>query len=375
MRILPDENAPAAGLHSVENRGRRGSGGRRSVLPELPRPLHRERLQVGVRYLRHVAAARSQARPQLRDLLGAHDIALGPIVDLAGIVGDRRADVPRHDDRAFDVRRMHAEIADQGLGKALHGELRRAIRGMRRTRPERCPEPVHAADVDDVARVRVHQHRQEGPRAEIDAAPADVEGSFPLGPAVGEQAAAAGDAGVIEEQVHPVGGVLACHLVAEAQDLRFIGDIGDVGGNACALPLLSTEPLRLGHGLRGDIAHGDIAALGNQLARQFAAHAGAATGNDRKPAGKILHVVPLAVSERSLLRHGGDHSPRAAAMEQRFQLQPPDAPSMSTGVAKQILIVGAEANAGNLDCDPQSRCGERHCDPNPCRGEPANERG
>src|SRR6202008_2395856 len=42
--------------------------------------------------------------------------------------------------------------------------------------PSDAPESIDAAGIDDVAGVGLLQHRQEGARAEIDAAPADVEG-------------------------------------------------------------------------------------------------------------------------------------------------------------------------------------------------------
>ena len=49
--------------------------------------------------------------------------------------------------------------------------------------------------------VRLYQHRQKGANAEIDAAPADVEGLLPLLARIGEQAAAAADARIVEQQV------------------------------------------------------------------------------------------------------------------------------------------------------------------------------
>ena len=43
------------------------------------------------------------------------------------------------------------------------------------------------------------------------------------------------------------------------------------------------------HRVRGDVAHRDIAALGDQLTREFAAHARAAPGDNGDLSGKILH--------------------------------------------------------------------------------------
>src|SRR5580704_13499148 len=64
-----------------------------------------------------------------------------------------------------------------------------------------------------------------------------------------------------------------------------------MGGDAQPLRQLFdlTQLLGLGHSIRRDIAHRDVAALGHQLARQFAAHARAAPGDDRDLSGKILH--------------------------------------------------------------------------------------
>ena len=50
-----------------------------------------------------------------------------------------------------------------------------------------------------MALVRLQQQRQEGADAEIDAAPADVEGALPLVARIGEQAAAAANAGIVEQ--------------------------------------------------------------------------------------------------------------------------------------------------------------------------------
>ena len=54
----------------------------------------------------------------------------------------------------------------------------------------------------------LQQQRQKGADAEIDAAPADVEGALPLLAGIGEQAAAAADAGIVEQQMDLVGRLL-----------------------------------------------------------------------------------------------------------------------------------------------------------------------
>jgi len=68
---------------------------------------------------------------------------------------------------------------------------------MRHAHSDRSPEPVDAGGIDDVGLVGFYQHRQEGADTEIHAAPANVKGLFPLLARVGEQAAAAADAGVV----------------------------------------------------------------------------------------------------------------------------------------------------------------------------------
>ena len=78
-----------------------------------------------------------------------------------------------------------------------------------------------------MALVGLHQHRQEGADAEIDPAPADVEGPFPLLPRVGEHAAAAADAGIVEQQMDPVGRLLLGELVTKALELVLDRDVGE----------------------------------------------------------------------------------------------------------------------------------------------------
>ena len=135
------------------------------------------------------------------------------------------------------------------------------------------------------------QHRQKGADAEINPAPADIESPLPLLAGVGEQASAAANAGVIEQQMNPVGRLLLGDFIAKPQQLVFDGDVGEMRGDAQALrqPFHLAKPLGLRHRVGGDVAHRNIAALGNQLARQLAAHACAAPGNDGNLSGKILH--------------------------------------------------------------------------------------
>src|SRR6202043_3162427 len=101
-------------------------------------------------------------------------------VDLTRVGADRGPDLARHDDRAFDVRRVDPQISDQRLGKTLYGKFRGRIGGMRDAWPDRGPKAVDATGVDDVALLGVLQHRQKRAGAVIDAAPADVECALPF---------------------------------------------------------------------------------------------------------------------------------------------------------------------------------------------------
>ena len=64
-----------------------------------------------------------------------------------------------------------------------------------------------------------------------------------------------------------------------------------MGGDAQPLRQLFdlAQPLGLRHRLGRDVAHRDIAAFGDELARQLAAHARAASGDDGDLSSKILH--------------------------------------------------------------------------------------
>ena len=140
-----------------------------------------------------------------------------------------------HHHRAFDVRSVEPQIVDQRFGETLHRELGGAVGGVRYAHSHGSPEAIDAAGVDDMALVGLHQHGQEGAHSEIDATPADVEGSFPLLAGIGEQTAAAADAGIIEQQVDLVGGLLLDDLVTEARQLILDRDVGDMRGDAQAL--------------------------------------------------------------------------------------------------------------------------------------------
>src|SRR5690349_17971096 len=123
MRVLADEDAPAVSLDAVEDDlGRFRSAGRR-LLGKAPLALGDGLADIVVRESRVIAARRGDARAGIRDLLLRHRVGLAAALDLARIQRDRGADMARHYDRAFDMRRVEAQIRDQRLGKALDREF------------------------------------------------------------------------------------------------------------------------------------------------------------------------------------------------------------------------------------------------------------
>src|SRR5262249_36038819 len=135
---------------------------------------------------------------------------------------------------------------------------------------------------------------------------ADVEGALPFAAFMREHAAAAADAGVVEQEMDPVGVLLTGDLIGEALDVLLVGDVGQMGGDAQPLrqPFELAQPLGLGHRGGRHAAHGDVAALGHELARELAAHAGAASGDDRNSAGEILHATLLPRRPEATEKHG-----------------------------------------------------------------------
>ncbi|MGY4488546.1 hypothetical protein ACVWWR_007737 [Bradyrhizobium sp. LM3.2] len=101
--------------------------------------------------------------------------------------------------------------------------------------PIEAQKPLTLAVLTMWASSRRDQHRQEGADAKIDAAPADVEGALPLLARVGEQAAAATDAGVVEQEMDPIGLLLLGELVAKSLQMILDRDVGDMGRDAQAL--------------------------------------------------------------------------------------------------------------------------------------------
>ncbi len=174
-----------------------------------------------------------------------------PLWQLARVGDDRRADMAGHHHRAFDVRGVDAQVGDQRLGKALHRELGGGIGGLRDVGRDEGPEAVHARRIDDMAGIGAAQQRHEGPGAEIDAAPADVERALPFIALVDEEVAAAADAGIVEQEMDAVAVAVAWPPRRESA-----ATCGSSATSAICVvmrwpwrrPLGLAEPLGLGHG-------------------------------------------------------------------------------------------------------------------------------
>ena len=141
---------------------------------------------------------------------------------------------------------------------------------------------------DNLARVGPLTHGQEGTRAVVDAAPAELN-ALPLLGDVGDHAAAP-NPGIVEQQVDSVGIVAIRHLVTEALDLHCVGHVGHMRRDPQALRQSRglTEPVRLHHPRLRNVAYRDVTSFRNQLAHEFPSHSRAAAGNDSSPAREIF---------------------------------------------------------------------------------------
>ena len=200
----------------------------------------------------------------------------------------------RHDHRHLDVWRVVGEVRDERLAETLHGEFRGAVGGVRAVRSQARPEAVDAAGVDHVGVGTRQQHRHERPGAVVDPEPADVEGAFPLlAGRVVDEARAAADAGVVEQEIDVIRVVGGLDPIAKGVDGLFVGNVAVVGGDDPALRcFLLAQALGLGQVVVENVAGGDIAAFGDQLPRQSSSHAGPAAGDDREFSAEIVHRPP-----------------------------------------------------------------------------------
>src|ERR1019366_5985495 len=149
---------------------------------------------------------------------------------------------------------------------------------------------VHAAGVDQDAAAARDEQRQERAGAVIHAPPVNGERALPHLPAAADEAFAATDTRVAEDQVDVIAGVPVEQLIAEPQDLRLIGDVTGMAGDPDAG---RGGPPRPGRGprdgVRVQVACRDRASLRRQLADKLAAHAGTASGHHRKLPRERVH--------------------------------------------------------------------------------------
>jgi hypothetical protein len=138
-----------------------------------------------------------------------------------------------------------------------------------------------------------------GARVEVNPIPANAECSIPLFAAAFHQAPAAGNAGVVDQQVNASGVVLGRDFVPEAEDLRFIGHVHQMRRDARSKrPRLElAESLRLGHAIHGQIANCNVAAFAGELPGEFAPYPAASAGHNCNPAGQVLHFARWPSSE------------------------------------------------------------------------------
>src|SRR6516225_7346395 len=96
------------------------------------------------------SSRKRRSRSATRCRMSSSDM-LEASLPLAGVERDRGPDMAGHDDRAFDVRRVDPQIDDQRLGETLYGKFRRGVGRLRQVRPDRGPEAIDAAGVDNMA--------------------------------------------------------------------------------------------------------------------------------------------------------------------------------------------------------------------------------
>ena len=190
-------------------------------------------------------------------------------------------------------------------------------------RAERGPEAVHAARVHEVAFLARDQHGQEGARPEVDAVPAHREGLLPLLARGFNQAAAAPDSCVVEDEIHVIRLVRVGDGRPEGEQIGLAGDVGhEAVHTGSARSGFAGQHLRLLHVLAGDVAHRDVTALRRELPHELAAHARPAARHDRNLPREALHAFLLARRHPSGIGSGArpgsiPHRRRAAPVEIR----------------------------------------------------------
>ena len=136
----------------------------------------------------------------------------------------------------------------------------------------------------------------------VDAAPTHGEAPVPRFTGVGEQAAAAAQAGVVEQEMDVVGLVLLDDLVAEREDRLLRRDVAEVGGDPRVRRRFLGHRPGLVELVGGEVACGDVASGRDQLQHQLAPHAARATRDDRQFSVEVLHVPDHGTAPRSSSR-------------------------------------------------------------------------
>ena len=114
-------------------------------------------------------------------------------------------------------------------------------------------------------------------RAAIEhALPADGERAFPLVSITLDERTAATNTGVVKQQVDVLGLMLLRHFIAKAQHILLLTDVTD---DWSVSKRLAGQTSGFIHVFLGDIAHGHMGALGDELTDQFSSHAGTTPGD------------------------------------------------------------------------------------------------
>ena len=227
-------------------------------------------------------------------------------MDPGRVENDRGPDVAGHHHRRPQMRGVDPKVGEQCLGKPSHGELGRAVGGVRVGRAERRPQAVDAARVDDVTFVGDQQHRQEDAGAVVDATPIDAEGPVPIGAVVDDEAAATPDAGVVEQEVDVLGSELGRDRLAEGDQCRLVGDVGHKSHHPdTRRGLAQGQRPGLCHVGGGQVTGGDVTSFAGELAHQFSADARTAAGDHGDPPLESLHPgTPVRRAPRTLGQPG-----------------------------------------------------------------------
>ena len=131
-----------------------------------------------------------------------------------------------HDNRHSNMRSVEAKVGDQCFAETTNRKLRGTVRGVWIGRTNRRENAVDGAGVDYVSLVGRHQHGQERSRAEIDAAPINVERSLPRRSIVVDETPGPGNAGIIEEQINERRRQFSHDELSKRNQLRFVSNVG-----------------------------------------------------------------------------------------------------------------------------------------------------